>query len=72
MNCEPQVLELRLISWDLGQTRGRSMRGLYQHYYSVVEGIIFVLDSADTDRLGAAREELLQLLQEPELSGRPV
>eukprot|EP01052_Picozoa_sp_SAG31_P027286 SAG31_NODE_2541_length_5536_cov_2.014162_1_plen_78_part_00 len=45
---------------------------LYQHYYRTAEGIIFVLDSADADRLAVAREELRSLLQEPELYGRPV
>ena len=42
-----------------GQGRYRS---LWEHYYSDVEAIIFVIDSTDRIRICVAREELEQLL----------
>ena len=51
--------------WDLGgQT---TIRPYWRCYYADTNAIIFVVDSADTDRLGTACEELHQMLQEEEL-----
>lgn len=51
--------------WDVGgQDR---IRALWKHYYSNTHGVIFVLDSADTDRIDMAKRELRMMLQEPEL-----
>lgn len=47
-----------------GQGRYRS---LWEHYYSDVQAIIFVLDSTDKFRMCVAREELDQLLQHEEI-----
>jgi GTPase SAR1 family protein len=47
-----------------GQGRYRS---LWEHYYSDVEAIIFVLDSTDRLRMCVAREELEQLLSHAEI-----
>mmetsp|Transcript_21908 Transcript_21908/g.36677 ORF Transcript_21908/g.36677 Transcript_21908/m.36677 type:complete len:187 (-) Transcript_21908:973-1533(-) len=47
-----------------GQGRYRS---LWEHYYSEVEAIIFVLDSTDRLRMCVAKEELEQLLSHPEI-----
>ena len=47
-----------------GQGRYRS---LWEHYYSDVEAIIFVLDSTDRLRMCVAKEELDQLLQHEEI-----
>ena len=43
-----------------GQGRYRS---LWEHYYSDVEAIIYVIDSTDRLRICVAREELEQLLE---------
>eukprot|EP01062_Namystynia_karyoxenos_P021393 TRINITY_DN1813_c0_g2_i14.p3 TRINITY_DN1813_c0_g2~~TRINITY_DN1813_c0_g2_i14.p3 ORF type:complete len:213 (+),score=100.09 TRINITY_DN1813_c0_g2_i14:84-641(+) len=52
--------------WDIGgQDR---LRLLWRHYYSGTDGIIFVVDSADRDRLPVAKEELRRLLSERELA----
>ncbi len=51
--------------WDLGgQT---TIRPYWRCYYADTNAIIFVVDSADTERLGTACEELHQMLQEEEL-----
>lgn len=51
--------------WDVGgQDR---IRALWKHYYANSNGIIFVVDSTDSDRLELARDELKMMLAEPEL-----
>ena len=56
--------------WDVGgQDR---IRQLWKHYYSNSDGIIFVIDSNDGDRIKEAKEELFSMLQEEELSNAHV
>lgn len=43
------------------------IRPLWRHYYHDTEGIIFVVDSNDRERLGLAREEVHKMLGEEEL-----
>lgn len=51
--------------WDLGgQT---SIRPYWRCYYPNTDAIIFVVDSADVDRLSVAKGELAAMLQEEEL-----
>ncbi|KAI7795260.1 ADP-ribosylation factor 4-like [Triplophysa rosa] len=51
--------------WDVGgQT---TIRGLWRHYYQNTEGLIFVVDSSDRDRIEMAAEELNMMLQEDEM-----
>ena len=47
-----------------GQGRYRS---LWEHYYTDVEAIIFVLDSTDRLRICVAKDELIQLLSHEEI-----
>ncbi len=47
--------------WDLGgQT---SIRPYWKCYYANTDGIVFVIDSADIERLMAAKSELMAMLQ---------
>jgi len=57
-------------AWDLGG-RGK-MKTLWKHYYFDTDGLIFVVDSNDTDRTDQARDEFQQMLHEEELKGLPV
>jgi ADP-ribosylation factor protein 1 len=51
--------------WDVGgQDR---IRSLWKHYFWNAQGLIFMVDSNDRDRLAEARDELQRLLGEPEL-----
>mmetsp|Transcript_47803 Transcript_47803/g.117118 ORF Transcript_47803/g.117118 Transcript_47803/m.117118 type:complete len:183 (-) Transcript_47803:15-563(-) len=51
--------------WDLGgQT---SIRPYWRCYYTNTDAIIYVVDSADQERLGVAKEELVAMLGEDEL-----
>jgi len=47
-------------------TRARK-RPLWRHYYQNTQGLIFVVDSNDRDRIEAAREELHKMINEDEL-----
>lgn len=53
--------------WDVGGQD--SIRPLWKHYYQNTDALIFVVDSADIgeDRIGKARDELHNLLNEDEL-----
>ena len=56
--------------WDLGgQPRFRSM---WERYCRGVNAIVFIVDSADTDALPVAKEELHMLLEKPVLEGIPL
>lgn len=63
-----ETVEYKNISftvWDVGgQTR---IRPLWRHYYKDVQGIIFVIDSNDVERLDEAKNEIDQMFNEPEL-----
>merc|ERR1719171_375774 len=56
--------------WDVGGQD--KIRKLWRHYYQNTQGIIFVVDSNDRDRIEDAREELTKLLNEEELRDAPV
>jgi small GTP-binding protein len=57
---------LELIVWDVsGQDR---LRAFWRHYYHGTSGIIFVIDSNDSDRFNLAKTELHGILQEEELN----
>lgn len=56
---------VKLQVWDLGgQT---SIRPYWRCYYQGADAIIYVVDSADRDRIGVSKEELLAMLAEEEL-----
>jgi len=51
--------------WDLGgQT---SIRPYWRCYYANTNAVVFVIDSADTQRISIARDELLAILNEEDL-----
>jgi len=43
------------------------IRPLWRHYYQNTQGLIFVVDSNDRDRIEPAREELHKMINEDEL-----
>ena len=51
--------------WDVGGQD--KIRPLWRHYFQNTQGIIFVVDSNDRDRIIEAREELQRMLNEDEL-----
>ena len=56
--------------WDVG---GKDkIRVLWQHYYQNTDGLIFVVDSSDKDRIEDAAKELKKMLAYEELKDCPV
>jgi len=53
--------------WDIGGQD--KIRKLWRHYYRNTDGLIFVLDSSDRERIRAAAEELHGVLKDEELAG---
>mmetsp|Transcript_61350 Transcript_61350/g.126691 ORF Transcript_61350/g.126691 Transcript_61350/m.126691 type:complete len:182 (+) Transcript_61350:210-755(+) len=51
--------------WDLGGQS--SIRPYWRCYYPNTNAIIYVVDSADTERVSICKDELLQMLEEDEL-----
>ena len=56
---------IRFTVWDVGGQD--KIRPLWRHYYQNTQGLIFVVDSNDRDRMEDAREELKKMLDEDEL-----
>ncbi|KAJ3213455.1 hypothetical protein HDU67_002879 [Dinochytrium kinnereticum] len=53
--------------WDCGGQD--SIRPLWRHYFKNSDGLVFVVDSTDKDRLGEAGGELRRILEAPEMEG---
>merc|ERR1711879_1109133 len=51
--------------WDVGGQD--KIRKLWRHYYKGTQGLIFVVDSNDRERIEAARDELATILHEDEM-----
>jgi len=72
-----ETVEYKNISFTVWDVGGQDkIRPLWRHYYQNTQGIIFVVDSNDTERLGSeknnddrhtARDELHHMLAEDEL-----
>ncbi|KAJ3278704.1 hypothetical protein HDU76_009789, partial [Blyttiomyces sp. JEL0837] len=60
-----QYKNLNFTVWDIGGQD--KIRRLWKHYYQNCQGIIFVIDSQDRDRILEARDELEKLLSDDEL-----
>ncbi|CAF0787409.1 unnamed protein product [Rotaria sp. Silwood1] len=56
--------------WDVGGQE--KIRRLWQHYYQGADGLIFVVDSSDQDRIDEAREELHGILSSHDMSSVPI
>merc|ERR1712032_727088 len=51
--------------WDVGGQD--KIRPLWRHYYQGTNGLIYVVDSNDRDRIEDAREELNKMINEDEM-----
>ncbi|CAG9319252.1 unnamed protein product [Blepharisma stoltei] len=61
-------VEYRNISFTVWDVGGQDkIRPLWRYYYENIQGVIFVVDSNDRDRVEDAREELHRMLNEDQL-----
>lgn len=64
-----ETLEYKNISFTVWDVGGQDkIRLLWRHYFQNTQGVIFVIDSNDRERVGEARDELAKMLKEDELS----
>jgi len=56
---------IKFTMWDVGGQD--KLRPLWRHYFQNTNGVIFVVDSNDKDRIPQARDELQKMLAEDEL-----
>jgi len=69
-----QYKNINFAVWDIGGQE--TIRSLWRHYYQGTDGIIFVIDSNDQERLGdndedesqSVKKELFDMLAAPELA----
>lgn len=52
--------------WDIGGQK--TLRSYWRNYYEQTDGIIWVIDSADKERLDDCKKELYTILQEEKLA----
>lgn len=63
-----ETVEYKNISFTVWDVGGQDkIRPLWRHYFQNTQGLIFVIDSNDRERIGEAREELMRMLAEDEL-----
>lgn len=56
--------------WDVGGQD--KIRPLWRHYYTGTQGLIFVIDSSDRDRVEEARQELYKIAMDGGMSEVPM
>lgn len=63
---------VKFTCWDVGGQK--KIRKLWRHYFTGTDGLIFIVDSADTadDRMADVREELHGMLKEKEMANAKV
>eukprot|EP00929_Paragymnodinium_shiwhaense_P015479 TRINITY_DN123576_c0_g1_i1.p1 TRINITY_DN123576_c0_g1~~TRINITY_DN123576_c0_g1_i1.p1 ORF type:complete len:198 (-),score=40.81 TRINITY_DN123576_c0_g1_i1:171-764(-) len=65
-----QIDSVVAVFWDLGGHA--SFRSVWHNYYAEVQGVMFVLDSADAARMDEARDTLVDILSHEAMRGVPV
>jgi len=65
-NVETVVFKnIKFNVWDVGGQD--KIRVLWRHYYPGTQGLIYVVDSSDRNRIGLAKQELHKMLEEEDL-----
>lgn len=63
-----ETVEYKKISFTVWDVGGQDkIRPLWRHYFQNTQGLIFVVDSNDGERMNEARDELMRMLSESEL-----
>ncbi|XP_069778230.1 ADP-ribosylation factor 1 isoform X1 [Narcine bancroftii] len=63
-----ETVEYKSISFTVWDVGGQDkIRPLWRHYFQNTQGLIFVVDSNDRERVNEAKDELMRMLAEDEL-----
>ncbi|KAK1901857.1 ADP-ribosylation factor 2 [Dissostichus eleginoides] len=70
MGFNVETVEYKNISFTVWDVGGQTIiRPLWRHYFTNTQGLIFVVDSNDPERIKEAADELHRMLEEDELRG---
>lgn len=61
---------INFLVWDVGGQE--KLRPLWKSYTRCTDGIVFVLDSVDVERMEEAKMELIRTVKSPENTGVPI
>ena len=61
---EVEYKSINMTVWDVGGQD--KIRPLWRHYFRNTDALIWLVDSADTERLETAYDELMQILGDPD------
>lgn len=68
LRADVETVEYKNIQFTVWDVGGQDkIRPLWRHYYQNTQGVIFVVDSNDRERVTEARDELHRMLNEDEL-----
>ncbi|PON67201.1 Small GTPase superfamily, ARF type [Trema orientale] len=68
MGFNVETVEYKNVSFTVWDVGGQDkIRPLWRHYFQNTQGLIFVVDSNDRERISEARDELHRMLNEDEL-----
>lgn len=69
------VIELKFRQYDVkifDLGGGPNIRGIWHKYFVDVHGVIFVVDSCDTDRFSEVRQVLTDIISNSKIAGKPL
>ena len=66
-----ETIKYRNMQFTLWDVSGQATK-LWKHYFDKINAIIFVVDSADVDRMERVRDELHKIVNDEELVGAPI
>ena len=64
---EVYVKDYKLTIWDVGGAATK----LWKHYFDSIDGMIFVIDSTDRERIPKAKAELMRVTKDVSLQNVP-
>nr|XP_027193264.1 uncharacterized protein LOC101504564 [Cicer arietinum] len=53
--------------WDVGGQGRHKLRPLWKHYFNNTDGLIYVVDSLDRERIDQAKQEFQEIINEPSM-----
>jgi len=65
-----QYKNIEFQAWDIGGQF--KLRNLWSHYFDNTQGLIYVVDSNDADRIAESREALHMIISDESMNGVPI
>src|SRR6201996_521194 len=63
-----ETVKNKKVKFNVGDVGGQDkIRPLWRHYYTGTQGLVFVVDSQDRERLDEAKQELHRILSDREM-----